>query len=201
MPAPIMNAGFYLRNPQGKRRKAYDENGKAQWERLPSSAGRRRDRAMLRDDGHVVYQPLTSHSANLDMECTQATFYKKKAKNLNWIPTAQCPVVLAMSGQIDPRSLCVDVQKALKKNEGCQPDKCSEQEPCKHLNMERIARQDRQNEVEVKRAAAHKGPQEKLLEAQRETQALIGAGMHRMAAATPATTEKAKPATEDKASK
>ena len=166
-----MDAGFYLKNPQGKRRKVYDAEGAPRWERLPSSAGRKRHRAVLRDDGHVVNQTLTSHSANLDMEGSQPNFYKKKSAKAGWIPTASCPVVLAMGGQIDPRCLSKDVRADLEAGKGCQPKDCSEYEPCKHIKIEIEVRQGRRLGEEDKRAAAHESSTDKQLKAQFQTQA------------------------------
>jgi len=140
MPSPIMDAGFYLRNPQGKTRKVSDGKGGVRRERLPSSAGRRRHRAILRDDGNVVFQPLTSHSANLDMECSQAHFYINKSRRHGWIPTGQCPVVLAMGGQLDKIDLCPEVQAELAKGKGCQSTQCSEESPCKHIEIRSVFR-------------------------------------------------------------
>lgn len=171
MPAPIMDAGYYLRNPQGKRRKVYAEDGSYKFERLPSSAGRRRHRAVLRDDGHVVNQVLTSHSANLDMEGSQPNFYKKKSAKAGWIPTASCPVVLAMGGQINPKCLCKEVQEDLANGKGCQPQSCSEDKPCHHILTETAARQERRSGEESKRAAAHESSTDKQLKAQFQTQA------------------------------
>lgn len=176
-----MNAGFYLHNPQGKRRKVFAEDGTPRWERLPSSAGRRRDRAMLREDGHVVYAPLTSHSANLDLEGEQANFYRKKHAREGWIPTKSCPVVLAMSGQINPKCLCEDLQKDLKSGKGCQPSDCSEEEPCRHIIKETQVRQERRRVAEEKRAAAHESTSDKELKAHHETQAKLTDALERMA--------------------
>lgn len=195
MPDPIMDAGLYLRAPQGRRRKVLDDNGNPKWERLPSSAGRKRHRAVLRDDGHVVNQCLTSHSANLDMESSQAVFYKKKTNRLGWIPTGKCPVVLAMSGQIDPMCLCKEVRDALKAGEGCQPQACSEDAPCKHVIAEKTARRAERLKVEEKRAKAHQTKEDKQLQAQRDTQATIGDAMREMTEVLtkqPATKRKAK---------
>lgn len=180
MPAPIMNAGFYLRSPQGKTRKVSDGKGGTRVEKLPSSAGRRRDRAVLRDDGHVVYQTLTSHSANLDLESSQANFYRKKTKRLGWIPTAQCPVMLAMSGQLDPIELCSENQDAVSDGQACQPGACSEKAPCKHVAIETVARVERRRLLEEKRAAAHSSKQDKEIQAQRDTQASISEAMNKM---------------------
>ena len=180
MPDPIMDAGIYLRNPQGKRRKVIDENGKSRWERLPSSAGRKRHRAILRDDGHVVNQTLTSHSANLDMESSQPRFYKRKSSRLGWIPAKDCPVVLAMSGVIKPAHLCEEVRTALKNGDACQPGTYSEAEPCCHFNMEKTARRAEREEDNKKREAAHKSKDEQMLQAQRDTQASIGDAMRQM---------------------
>lgn len=181
MPDPIMDAGIYLRNPQGKRRKVIDENGKSRWERLPSSAGRKRHRVVLRDDGHVVNQTLTSHSANLDMEGSQPRFYKRKSSQLGWIPAKDCPVVLAMSGVINPNFLCKEVREALKNGEACQHGTFSEAEPCKHFDIERDARRAERFEDNRKREAAHRSKDEQMLQAQRDTQASISDAMRQMA--------------------
>lgn len=180
MPAPIMDAGFYLRNPQGKRRKVYDADGAPRWERLPSSAGKKRHRSVLRDDGHVVNQVLTSHSANLDLEGSQANFYRKKTAKNGWFPTGSCPVVLAMSGQIDPRCLCKEVRADLEAGKGCQPGACSEAKPCHHVETEKAARQGRRFAEETKRAAAHKSSADKTIEAQFQTQADLKEVLTRM---------------------
>ena len=182
MPAPIMDAGFYLRNPQGKTRKVSDGNGGTKRERLPSSAGRRRHRAILREDGNVVFQPLTSHSANLDMECSQAHFYINKSRRHGWIPTAQCPVVLVMGGQLEKIDLCPEVLAELEKGKGCQAKDCSEKNPCKHVLMEKKARQARRLALETKRAKAHSTMQDREIQAQGDTQASIGAAMEKMTA-------------------
>lgn len=189
MPSPIMDAGFYLRNPQGKTRKVSDGKGGTRRERLPSSAGRRRHRAILRDDGNVVFQPLTSHSANLDMESSQAHFYINKSRRHGWIPTAQCPVVLVMGGQLDKLDLCPEVLADLAKGKGCQASECSEDAPCKHVLMEQKARQSRRLAVETKRAKAHSTTQDREIQAQRDTQATIGAAMEKMTEVLSATKE------------
>lgn len=176
-----MNAGFYLHNPQGKRRKVFAEDGTSRWERIPSSAGRRRDRAMLREDGHVVYATLTSHSANLDMEGEQANFYRKKHAREGWIPTRSCPVVLAMGGQINPKHLCPDLQKDLKANKGCQPGEYSESEPCRHVLKETEVRQERRRVAEEKRAQAHESTSDKELKAHHATQAKLTEALQQMA--------------------
>lgn len=136
---------------------------------------------MLRADGHVVYATLTSHSANLDLEGEQSNFYRKKHAQEGWIPTRSCPIVLAMSGQIDPKCLCFDLQKDLEAGKGCQPNKCSEAEPCKHVLKETEVRQERRRLEEEKRAAAHESTSDKELKAHHETQAKLTEALSRMA--------------------
>ena len=190
MPAPIMDAGFYLRNPQGKRRKVFAEDGSPRWERIPSSAGRRRDRAMLRSDGHVVNAPLTSHSANLDLEGEQSNYYRKKHAREGWIPTRSCPVVLAMSGQIDPKCLSPELREDLKNGKGCQPSDCSEAEPCHHVVIEREYRQARRAAETEKREQAHESSSDKGLKAQLATQEKLTEALSQIAKMTDNKSEK-----------
>lgn len=174
MPAPVMNAGFYLRNPQGKRRAVYGENGKKRWEKVPSSAGRtRRWQLMLRDDGHVVHGVLTSHAANLDLESSQANYYRRKWAKLGWLPVKECPVVSALSGKVNPRALCSEVQEAVEKNDACKHGSYSEDEPCRHMKMEMEVRRGRRAEEERLRAEAHESEQDRALRAQADTNAKL----------------------------
>ena len=152
--------------------KTYGDDGEVRTQVVPDGVRvkghPRRWLRMVRDTGHVVPATLTNHSAIYNTNCSFAMHQKETWRNAGWYPLGRCPVTLALAGELNPKSLCKDNQKAYKDSKGCQANECSESDPCKHSTNERDVRQERFKTQYLKRQNKFMSSQDKVLESNQE---------------------------------
>ncbi len=159
MPDPIVDCGFFLKNPTGNKRRAIGDDGEVVYEKVPYTIPNpqrlRRWRQTLKHDGSIGPVVLTAHAANLDIEGPQARYYKHKGRMLGWLPTESCPVALIINGEMEAALVCKELRQAVEERDICARGTFGEFEPCKHIHIEKeVRRERRRKETQKKEAEA-----------------------------------------------
>jgi hypothetical protein len=180
MAEPILWANKVRRQTQRR------ENGRIVVEKYPQTGTRddydsdtlkpagKRFRRVLDSAGNVMFCPLTTAAADVDVTGKYALRLMAKWAALGWLQLKDCPAALLASGQI-VRGVIASPE--VLSSRPCEPGSYSEAKPCKCHGIEQAARQEINRQVEDERSRKYRTEADKIMAETRKENAELVKGV------------------------